>query len=151
MGRTDEALHTLTQDEEAELLNPTLLFERCQVLLAEGQKEDFLKKTKLLFSRHFVEFHNREEVQAIANVKRFSDKKKGLTEVRALIRPDMDEDSGPTFDAEVQIKAQDEFVLMKKMCDVLYEQKRFAELQRVTFSALGSHVFNKHPDIIKVN
>ena len=110
-----------------------------------------MKKTKLLFSRHFVEFHNREEVQAIANVKRFSDKKKGLTEVRALIRPDMDEDSGPTFDAEVQIKAQDEFELMKKMCDVLYEQKRFAELQRVTFSALGSHVFNKHPDIIKVN
>ena len=34
LGRFDEALHTLTQDEEAELLNPTLLYERCQLLLA---------------------------------------------------------------------------------------------------------------------
>ena len=34
LGRFDEALHTLTQDEEAELLNPTLLYERCLLLLA---------------------------------------------------------------------------------------------------------------------
>ena len=38
LGRFDEALHTLTQDEEAELLNPTLLYERCQLLLAGMSK-----------------------------------------------------------------------------------------------------------------
>ena len=121
-------------------------------MFAEGQKEDFVKKAKLFFSRHFMELQNREELQAIT-VKRFSDKKKGITEVRALkVRSDLsNQDSGPAFDdADIQVKAQEEFELMKKLCEVLYEQKRFPELQRVTFSALGSHVFNKHPEIVKV-
>jgi hypothetical protein len=46
-------------DEEAELLNPTLLFERCQLLLKEERHEDFIMKAKLLFTRHFVHIRNR--------------------------------------------------------------------------------------------
>ena len=46
-------------DEEAELLNPTLLYERCQLLLSEGCIPDFIAKAKLLFSRHFVNIRNR--------------------------------------------------------------------------------------------
>ena len=121
---------------------------------SEGQIEDFVKKSKLLFSRHFVELRNREEVSAIASVKKLSDKRKGLNEVRALIRPDLEdiESGGPTFDAEVQAKefVEKEFELMKKLCEVLFDQKRYPELQRITFSALGSPIFNKHTEIIKV-
>ena len=55
LGRPEEALHTLTQDEKAELLNPSLLYERCQLLLSEGRTEEFVKKTKLLLSRHLTD------------------------------------------------------------------------------------------------
>jgi len=37
----------------------------------------------------------------------------------------------------------------KSLCDVYYQRKRFADLQRVTFSALGSPRFNKHEDVMK--
>ena len=124
------------------------------ISFSEGQIEDFVKKSKLLFSRHFVELRNREEVSAIASVKKLSDKRKGLNEVRALIRPDLEdiESGGPTFDAEIQAKefVEKEFELMKKLCEVLFDQKRYPELQRITFSALGSPIFNKHTEIIKV-
>ena len=62
------------------------------------------------------------------------------------------ESGGPTFDAEVQAKefVEKEFELMKKLCEVLFDQKRYPELQRITFSALGSPIFNKHTEIIKV-
>ena len=101
-----------------------------------------------------MELRNREEVSAIASVKKLSDKRKGLNEVRALIRPDLEdiESGGPTFDAEIQAKefVEKEFELMKKLCEVLFDQKRYPELQRITFSALGSPIFNKHTEIIKV-
>ena len=44
---------------------------------------------------------------------------------------------------------EQEFALFRKMCDILFEQEKFVELQRLTFSALGSPVFTKKPDIIK--
>ena len=45
-----------------------------------------MKKTKLLLSRHFVDIRNRKEVIAVPASKRLSNKKKGITEVRALNR-----------------------------------------------------------------
>lgn len=78
LGRAEEALSTLSQgtyhrfdeyntdsnpyilsDEAAELLNPTLLFEKCQLLLKEDCVEEFVGKAKLLFSRHFFNIQNR--------------------------------------------------------------------------------------------
>ena len=38
---------------------------------------------------------------------------------------------------------------MKNLCEVLFQQKRYAELQRVAFSSLGSRIFNKKEEIIK--
>ncbi len=46
-------------DAEAELLNPTLLYERCNLLLAEGCNDEFVEKAKMLFSRHFVDIRSR--------------------------------------------------------------------------------------------
>ena len=89
----------------------------------------------------------------LASTKRLSKKNKGLSEVRAIARslenPD-DNETAPSFDSESSIKPFEEFKLMRQVCDKLFEQKRFTELQRLTFSSLGSNVFNKHPDIMKV-
>ena len=159
LGRPDEALTTLTQDEKAELLDPALLFQKCQLLHSEGQTEEFIKKATLLLSRHFVELRSPQEVMAVASTKRLSKKNKGLSEVRAIIARSIPSendqvehnDSAPSFDSESSIKPVEEFKLMRQVCDQLFEQKRFTELQRLTFSSLGSNVFNKHPDIMKVS
>ena len=160
---------TLTQDEKAELLDPALLFQKCQLLHSEDQTEEFIKKATLLFSRHFVELRSPQEVMAVgeiktksstagilnfiyycfylflASTKRLSKKNKGLSEVRAIARslenPD-DNETAPSFDSESSIKPFEEFKLMRQVCDKLFEQKRFTELQRLTFSSLGSNVFN---------
>ena len=152
LGRPDEALTTLTQDEKAELLDPALLFQKCQLLHSEGRVDEFIKKSTLLFSRHFVELRSPQEVMAVASTKRLSKKTKGLSEVRAISRAmELSDESGPSasFDSESSVKPIEEYELMRQVCDALFEQKRFTELQRLTFSSLGSNIFNKYPDIMK--
>ena len=155
LGRPEEALHTLTQDEKAELLNPSLLYERCQLLLSEGRTEEFVKKTKLLLSRHLTDIRSREEVITLCSSRKYSQKR--LTELRSLNEHESDSisvssgsaNAGPSFESESSISANDEFELMKNLCEVLFQQKRYAELQRVAFSSLGSRIFNKKEEIIK--
>jgi len=152
LGRPEEALRTLTQDEEAELLNPTLLFERCQLLLKEARMDEFALKAKLLLSRHFVHIRNREELYAVASAKKLSSKNKALSEVRSYMRrqPFAEEDEpAANFEQVTEISAEEEFELFQKLCDVLYERGRFAELQRVAFSALGSPHFGKKAEMVK--
>ena len=81
LGRPDEALRTLSQDEEAELLNPTLLYEKCLLLHNEKRIDEFIPKAELLFSRCdyqrktsyvFVKFRNKEEMSSVSSLKRFS-------------------------------------------------------------------------------
>ena len=71
LGRPDEALLTLDQDEDAELLNPTLLFEKCNLLYTEKRLEEFASKAELLLSRHCAQIRNKEEMYAIASLKRY--------------------------------------------------------------------------------
>ena len=56
-----------------------------------------------------------------------------------------------TFIKDAEIPLADEFALFKRLCDVLYERRSFDQLQRVTFSAMGSPYFNKKPDLMKVS
>ena len=73
LGRPDEALRTLSQDEEAELLNPTLLYEKCLLLHNEKRIDEFIPKAELLFSRCdcqlnvFVKIGNKEEMRAVSS------------------------------------------------------------------------------------
>ena len=60
--------------------------------------------------------------------------------------------TGPTFESdsrESSFKVTDEFELMQSLCEVLFQQKRYPELQRVAFSSLGSPIFNKNAEIMK--
>jgi len=149
LGRAEDALDTLKQDEQAELLNPHLMYERCTMLLAEGKTEEFINKSILLLYRHFVNIRNKDEQHAISSVKKMSSKNRALHEVRTFRREPLNEVEGPEFEAESQVTAEQEFELYSKVCDVLFQQKRFVELQRITFSALGSPVFAKKAEIIK--
>eukprot|EP00095_Tigriopus_kingsejongensis_P008374 maker-scaffold856_size87843-snap-gene-0.23 protein:Tk08374 transcript:maker-scaffold856_size87843-snap-gene-0.23-mRNA-1 annotation:"general transcription factor 3c polypeptide 3" len=149
LGRPDEALCTLTQDEDVDLLNPTLLYEKCQLLWSEGCFEEFVRKANLFFSRHFVKIRNREELHAIASAKKLASKNKALSEVRAYRREPLIEDGGPSFEDGWLVSLEDEYQLFRKLCDYLFEQKSFGALQKVSFSAMGSPYFNKKPEIMK--
>eukprot|EP00092_Neocalanus_flemingeri_P103950 GFUD01133072.1.p1 GENE.GFUD01133072.1~~GFUD01133072.1.p1 ORF type:complete len:926 (+),score=328.00 GFUD01133072.1:114-2891(+) len=149
LGRAEDALDTLRQDEQQELLNPHLMFERCQMLLAENKIEEFLSKGKLLFSRHFVTIRNKDELHAISSAKKMSSKNKALNEVRNFRCEPLTEEFGPEFGTTGKITVEQEFGMFRRMCEILFEQERYVELQRVTFSALGSPVFTRKAEIIK--
>uniref|UniRef100_A0A0K2UFK2 General transcription factor 3C polypeptide 3 n=1 Tax=Lepeophtheirus salmonis TaxID=72036 RepID=A0A0K2UFK2_LEPSM len=142
LNRPDEALSILTQDK-AELLDSSLLYERCQLLFSEGQTEEFIDKAKMLFNRHFINIRNRDELHAIASAKKLVSKNRALSEVRAFYREPIKFDEGPSFQEDNQIELSDEFELFRKLCVLLHNLKRYDELQRLTFSALGSPHFNK--------
>jgi len=149
LGRADDALDTLDQDEQEEILNPHLMLKRCQMLLDEGKIEEFLYKGRILFSRHFVTIRNKDELHAISSAKKISSKNKALVEVRNFRCEPLHEDSVPEFDTSENLTEAQEFSLFKQMCQILFERKRFVDLQRLTFSALGSPVFTRKPEIIK--
>ena len=149
LGRADDALDTLDQDEQEEILNPHLMLKRCQMLLDEGKIEEFLYKGRILFSRHFVTIRNKDELHAISSAKKISSKNKALVEVRNFRCEPLHEDSVPEFDTSENLTEAQEFSLFKQMCQILFERKRFVDLQRITFSALGSPVFTRKAEIIK--
>ena len=78
LGRAEDALNTLDQDEQQEILNPHLMLERCQMLLAENKIDEFLYKGRILFSRHFVTIRNKDELHAISSAKKMAAKSKAL-------------------------------------------------------------------------
>ena len=94
LGRAEDALDTLKQDEQAELLNPHLMYERCTMLLAEGKTEEFINKSILLLYRHFVNIRNKDEQHAISSVKKMSSKNRALHEVHLVLTIEC---SSPSF------------------------------------------------------
>ena len=105
LGRPDEALRTLSQDEEAELLNPTLLYEKCLLLHNEKRIDEFIPKAELLFSRCdyqrnvFVKIGNKEESRAVSSFERFSKQNGAIRNVRQFRQePPKDTHTRPAFE-----------------------------------------------------
>ena len=149
LGRPDEALLTLDQDEEAELLNPSLLYEKCNLLFSEGRMEDFASKAELLLSRHFTQIRNKEEMYAIAAQKRLNKKTKAIAEVRSFRQEPLLDQRDADFETDTVITPKKEYELFHKLCEFYYQNKRYSEFQRLTFSALGSPLFNKSEETMK--
>ena len=149
LGRPDEALLTLDQDEEAELLNPSLLYEKCNLLYSEARMEDFASKAELLLSRHFTQIRNKEEMYAIAAQKRLNKKNKAIAEVRSFRQEPLLDQREADFEADTVITPMKEYELFHKLCEFYFSNKKYPEFQRLTFSSLGSPLFNKSEDIMK--
>ena len=56
---------------------------------------------------------------------------------------------GPEFQSENQVTVEQEYSMYRQVCEVLFQQGRYVELQRLTFSALGSPVFARKAEVIK--
>jgi len=149
LGRPDEALLTLDQDDEAELLNPSLLYEKCNLLFSEGRMEEFSVKAELLLSRNFTQIRNKEEMYAIAAQKRLNKKTKAIADVRTYRQEPLMDQKEADFEVDTIITPQKEYELFHKLCEFYFLNKRYPEFQRLTFSALGSPLFNKSEDTMK--
>lgn len=151
LGRGDEAIAVLTQDEKSELLDAGLLYERCLLLCdrVEHRSELFVI-TQLLFSRHFAQIRTHEELRALSTFNRISKRRAALKDIRVASGGQV-EDIRPSFiDGSRVPTAEQEWQLFTKLVNVCFQEKRFALLQRLVFSAQGSErfaVFAKQLDI----
>ncbi|KAK4321495.1 hypothetical protein Pmani_007691 [Petrolisthes manimaculis] len=139
LGRLDEALLILNQEKDSEPLDSNLLYQRCKILLEQDHILDFINAAKLLFRRHFIHIRNKDEAEAMLNNKKLSNKYEAIRELRRSKSENL-EDNGPAFTGP-DVKLEDQWELFSTLCHILHEQKRFEELERMTFSALGSKEF----------
>ncbi|XP_047100507.1 general transcription factor 3C polypeptide 3 [Schistocerca piceifrons] len=151
VGREEEALVVLTQDEESEVLEPGLLYERCLLLKdAEGKTEEFLAVGQLLLSRHWTRIRNREEMYALTRMRRFTKKRDALREIRTSRgEPSHDPDAPDFHSGKGEPSVQEEWALFKEMCNTCMRLERFNLLQRLTFSALGSKKLTSKPEMLR--
>ncbi|KAK3881600.1 hypothetical protein Pcinc_013982 [Petrolisthes cinctipes] len=139
LGRLDEALLILNQENDSEPLDSNLLYQRCKILLEQDHILDFINAAKLLFRRHFIHIRNKDEAEAMLNNKKLSNKYEAIRELRRSKSENL-EDNGPAFTGP-DVPLEDQWELFSTLCHILHEQKRFEELERMTFSALGSKEF----------
>lgn len=143
LGRREQALEVLTQDEDSEVLNTALLYERSLLLLKmPEQKEQFVAVAQLFLSRHLVHIKNKEDLNALTTNK--SDRKKVVIKENQNLQiafSQGDELKGEFSQIVHEPSLEEEWVLFKSLCEICLELKQMSTLQRVTFSALGSHKF----------
>lgn len=145
LDRKDEAIAVLTQDEDSEILDPSLLYERCQLLLDNpDQIDQFLAVGQLLISRHCVQIRNRDEMYALTTQR--SDRKRYILKETRSSRLVVPTDNA-RLDFSHNIKEpsiEDEWKLFWTMCEKCLEVDRPELLQRLAFSAQGSQRFTKY-------
>ena len=142
LRRDEQAINVLTQDADSEALDAGLLYKKC-MLLREGGKErheEFLAVGQLLLSRHCVRVRNREELDALCRLRRIDKKNVALREIRTSRgEPDFDHDAPDFADSQSSVPTvEEEWALLKDMCNICLEEGRTGLLQRLAFSALGS-------------
>ncbi|XP_063228607.1 general transcription factor 3C polypeptide 3 isoform X2 [Bacillus rossius redtenbacheri] len=140
LGDWEGALAVLEQDAESEVLDPGMLYERCLLLKNAGRVEEFLAVGQLLLSRHCVCIRHRDELDALTRQRRYEKKTSALKEIRAS-RVGSDVDM-PNFGEEKDAPSvEDEYKLLRDLCEACLALKRMDLLQRLSFSALGSKRF----------
>ncbi|KAJ8894711.1 hypothetical protein PR048_000018 [Dryococelus australis] len=146
LGDWDGALAVLEQDAESEVLDPGMLYKRCLLLKNSGRNEEFLAVGQLLLSRHCVCIRHRDELSALTRQRRFEKKSNALKEIRAS-RGDTDVDM-PNFGEEKDAPSvEDEYQLLRDLCETCFALNKPDLLQRLSFSALGSKKFFTDPKL----
>lgn len=143
-NKFEEALKALEQDEDLDMLDPGLLFERCKLLRIMGDELQLLQVGQLLLSRHCVRIRNAEEAEALTRLQEVVRKKIAIKEVR-MARGELYEDvDAPIFLNANEPSIQDEWLLLKELLQIAFKKKQFGLCQRISFSALGSKRFKEY-------
>lgn len=144
LGREEEAISVLTQDADREVLDPGLLFKRASLLREGGleRAEEFLAVGQLLLSRHCVRIRNREELDAVCRLRRIDKKNMALKEIRDSRGENQLDQDVPEFTlGEREPSYNEEWDLLRELCEACLQLGRFGQLERLALSALGSKRF----------
>ncbi|XP_054279234.1 general transcription factor 3C polypeptide 3 [Macrosteles quadrilineatus] len=143
LGRKDQALEVLTQDEDSEMLNTAMLLERCLLLQKmPDQKEQFIAVAQLFLSRHFVYINNREDLNALTTLR--SDRKRTVLKENKNLQKCFsqgEEVKGEFSQTFNEPSVEEEWHLFWCVCEMCLEMGKFDTLQRLAFSAQGSQKF----------
>lgn len=143
LGRRNQALEVLTQDEDSEILNTALLYERCLLLQnMPDQKEQFIAVAILFLSRHLVHINNKEDLNALTTTR--SDRKRTVIRENKNLQKSFsqgEELKGEFSQTFNEPTVEEEWKLFLSVCEICLAMGKFDTLQRLTFSAQGSQKF----------
>lgn len=140
-----EALKALEQDLEADVLDPTLLYEHCYMLKETGNIEQYIDLCGILLSRHGFRLRRREEVEISIMNRRISNSWNSLKEYREFRLEECEDTEGPEFVKSIEEPDKEkEWELFMDVIKQCYYTKRFATMQTFIHTALTSKQFTKH-------
>lgn len=155
LGRADEAIAALTQNEEYDYLDIGLLYERCMLLKQHPDRsQELVMVGQILFSRHSTQIRNRDELSAISIIQRYDKKRNAVRQVRKTRKEPEDDSDVPTFKKEnYGPSVEEEWELFKYICNLCIKLKMYPSFQRLTFTAQLStlfHIYKYEIDVLSV-
>lgn len=141
-NKHQEALKALEQDLESDLLDPTLLYERCYMLKETGNIDQYIDLSMVLFSRHCIKFRDREELETAVPLTKLKTKWSAVKELRETRLENIDDQDGPEFTKETdEPDIGTEWILFKDVVEQCFLLKRYEAMQKITVSAISSRRF----------
>lgn len=139
-GRDGEALQALEQNLECDLIDPVVLYERCFMLKAIGDIDQYVTVAMLLISRHCIRLRNAYEMFVVTHTSKHSNKVQLIRENRRARKEPIEDEDGPEFVRidDSQPSVDEEFNLLRDVLQVLYERGNVALMQRFAFTTLSS-------------
>lgn len=155
LGRPDEAINALTQNEEYDYLDVGLLYEKCTLLRRDPSRaQELIMVSQVLFSRHCTQIRNKDELSTISTLQRYDRKRVAVKQVRKSKKESEADSDIPTFRTDKKGPTiEEEWELFKYICSLCIEHKMYITLQRLTFTVQLStifHVYKFDIDVLSV-
>lgn len=142
-GRDNEALQALEQNEESDLINPCVLYERCFMLKETGNIDKYLQMALMLISRHCIRLRNLYEMFVVTHTSKYNNKLLLIKENRKARKEPIDDIDGPEFvnSNDNQPSIDEEFNLLKDALKTAFNRNNYGVMQKIAITALSSKRF----------
>lgn len=141
-GRDQEALEALEQDLESDLLDASLLYERCFILKETKNWDQFYDVGFLLISRHCIKIRSRDEMESIVQNTKVSARLGAIRDLRKTRCENVDDVDVPEFSPSPNDPSPEiEFELFRDIMKVACMQKKFSMAVKLSFYAMTSKRF----------
>ncbi|CAG7649978.1 unnamed protein product [Allacma fusca] len=147
LGRSEDALQTLDQDEEEKTIDHHLIAEKCKIYIRQKRPHELLKTTLFLLSRHCHTFRSKEDTLGVSTTTH-SDKRYDSVQVNRVKRDEHPYDKRPTFLEKTDI-TDAEWQIYLHACQVCLDMERYDLLERFTYTAWSSENFGQNPKMEK--
>lgn len=138
-GRMEEALEALSQDVAVEVLDTELLKEKCLLLKEMGRVDEYLRNGYTMMMRHCSDLRSRHEVQIVSNFTKINDRLNELKSLRRNRNQEVDDIDAPQFSkGDNEPTVADDWNLFIDLVQTAWTNKRYVQLQRISFAAMSS-------------